>query len=138
MKQRGFTVVEITITIAFLLFAGILFWSQKNNLDVTYRDTQRKTAINAMHYSLEESYFKQNKYYPEEINESNLTTMDATLFTDPDGVKLGQTSQTVDDEEVPVQSNYRYEATNCSEGKCRGYTLRADLQGEEDFVKTNR
>lgn len=138
MRQSGFTVIELVIATAFLVFAGVLFWTQKNNLETTYRDSYRKTSINAMHFSLEESYFKENGHYPAEINESNLTTMDKDLFIDPNGVKLGQISKEVDGEIIPLQSDYRYEPTNCSEGKCKSYTLRADLQGEADFIKTNR
>ncbi len=138
MKQRGFTVIELLVVIAFLIFAGVLVVVQKNNLEVASRDNTRKTAINAMYYSLEESFYKQNGYYPPEINEKNLTTLDSKLFTDPNGVKLGQTTKKVNDEDVPVQSDYRYEPTNCTDSKCKSYTLRADLEGEADYVKTSR
>lgn len=138
MKQRGFTVIELMVVIAFLIFAGVLFVIQKNNLEVAARDDKRKTAINAMYYGLEESFFKQNGYYPAEINEKNLTTLDSALFTDPNGVELGQTTETYNDEEVSVQSDYRYEPTNCSDNKCKSYNLRADLEAEADYVKKNR
>lgn len=138
MKQRGFTVIELMVVIAFLIFAGVLFVIQKNNLEVAARDDKRKTAINAMYYGLEESFFKQNGYYPAEINKKNLTTLDSALFTDPNGVELGQTTETYNDEEVSVQSDYRYEPTNCSDNKCKSYSLRADLEAEADYVKKNR
>lgn len=138
MKQRGFTVIEIVVVIAFLLFAGTLFFVQKNNLEVAHRDSQRKTAINAMYYGLEEAFYKTNGYYPETIDAKNLTTVESSLFTDPNGVKLGQTTLEVDGEETTVQSDYRYEPTNCVDKKCKSYTLRADLEGEADYVKTSR
>ena len=138
MKQRGFTVIELVVVIAFLLFAGILFMVQKNNIQVANRDEQRKTAINAMYYSLEEGFYKKNGYYPTQIDEKNLTTMDAALLTDPNGVKVGQTSETINDETVSVQSDYRYEPTNCADEKCKSYTLRADLEGEADYIKTSK
>jgi len=138
MKQRGFTVIELLIVIAFLIFAGALFFVQKNNLEISTRDDKRKTAINAMYYSLEESFYKQNGYYPMTIDEKNLTTLDKALFTDPSGIKLGQTTQKVDDEEESVQSDYRYEPTNCSDNQCKGYSLRADLEGEADYIKKSR
>lgn len=138
MKQRGFTVIELTVVIAFLLFAAVLFFVQKNNLEVASRDDSRKTAINAIYYSLEESFFKQNGYYPTEVTSKNLTTLDSALFTDPNGIKLGQTTQEVDEEEIAVQSDYRYEPTNCVDGKCKSYTLRADLEAEADYIKKNR
>jgi prepilin-type N-terminal cleavage/methylation domain-containing protein len=137
MKQRGFTVIELVVVIAFLIFAGILFFVQKNNLEVAGRDDKRKTAINAMYYGLEESFYKQNGYYPAEINDKNLTTLDSKLFTDPNGIKLGQTSEKINDEDIPVQSEYRYEPT-CTDSKCKSYTLRADLEAEADYVKKSR
>lgn len=138
MKQRGFTVIELIVVTAFLLFSGVLFFYQKNNLEVANRDKERKIAINAMYYGLEEAFFKQNGYYPEKIDEKNLTTVDTALFTDPGGIKLGQTTQKIDDEDVPVESDYRYESTNCTLSKCKGYTLRADLEAEADYIKKNR
>lgn len=138
MKQRGFTVIELIVVTAFLLFAGILFFNQKNNLEVAGRDKERKIAINAMYYGLEEAFYKQNGYYPEKIDEKNLTTVDVALFTDPNGVKLGQTIQKIDDEDVPVESDYRYESTNCTLAKCKSYTLRADLEAEADYIKKSR
>ncbi|MDB5165694.1 MAG: hypothetical protein JWM00_584 [Candidatus Saccharibacteria bacterium] len=138
MRQRGFTVIELLVVTAFLIFAGVLFFIQKNNLETSARDDKRKTAINAMYYGLEESFFKQNAYYPAELDEKNLTTIDSALFTDPNGVKLGQTIQKVNEVDVPVQSDYRYEPTNCTDGKCKSYSLRADLEAEADYIKKSR
>jgi Tfp pilus assembly protein PilE len=138
MNQRGFTVIEIVVVTAFLLFAGVLFLSQKNNLQAAHRDETRKTAINALYYGLEEAFYKEHKYYPEKIDEKNLTTVEPSLFTDPNGIKLGQITMKVDETEVPVQSDYRYEPTNCVDGKCKSYTLRADLEAEGDYVKKSR
>lgn len=138
MKQRGFTVIELLIVIAFLIFAGVLFFIQKNNLETSVRDDDRKAAINAMYFALEEGFYKQNGYYPTEISGKNLPTIDGALFTDPNGFKLGQTTQKVGDTDIPVQSDYRYEPTNCTDSKCKSYTLRADLEAEADYVKKSR
>ncbi len=138
MKQRGFTVIELVLVAGFLIFAGSLFWIQTNNLQTEQRDEKRKIAINAIYYSLEESYFKANNYYPEYIEDETLTTLDPELLVDQAGIKLGQTVATIEDQEVSVQSEYRYEPTSCVDGKCKAYTLRADLESEDDFVKTNR
>ena len=128
MKNKsGFTVIEVLVLAVFLVGIGILFFTQKAEIQAKNRDSQRKTAINAMHYSLEEVFFKKNSFYPTEINEKNLTSMDPQLFTDPNGVNLGE-----------AKSNYRYEATDCSDGKCKKYTLRAELEKEDDFIKKNR
>ena len=138
MKQRGFTVIELIVVIAFLIFSGVLFMVQKNNIQVANRDEERKTAINAMYFSLEEAFYAKNGYYPTQVDEKNLTTMDEFLLTDPRGIKIGQTTEIINDEAVPVQSDYRYEPTNCADEKCKSYTLRADLEGEADYTKTSK
>ncbi len=126
-QKSGFTILELTIIIVLAGTGLVLFFLQKANLDAMSRDEQRKTAINAMYYSLEESFYPENSYYPETIFEDNLTTMDPNLFTDPFGINLGDES-----------SNYRYEPAGCTEGKCTEYTLRATLEKEEDYIKRSR
>lgn len=139
MRHRtGFTVIELLFVVVIFAAASIIFFVQKNNIEVTARDTQRKTAINAMYLSLEEVYFKKHGSYPRELNKDTLPSVDEALFTDPNGIKLGQTTITVNDTKYPVASNYRYEATNCTEDACKSYTLRTTLENEDDFVKKNR
>lgn len=127
MKQRGFTVIELLVVIVLLISAGVIGWRQFNEVQSIARDDKRRIAINTMYYNLEDIFYKTNKYYPEKISEDNLTSMDASLFTDPDGNKIGTGA-----------SDYRYEPTNCADNRCKGYTLRADLEREADFVKTSR
>lgn len=126
-SKSGFTILELVIVIAVAAFAVVLFFTQKNNVDAMNRDKDRKTAINAMYYALEEGFFAKNGYYPETISEENLTVIDPQLFTDPSGVVLGQPGCT-----------YIYEAADCVDGECKEYTLRAHLEKEEDFIKRNR
>lgn len=126
-KKSGFTVLELVIVIAFVSLALVLFFLQKLNVDAMNRDKDRKTAINAMYYALEEGYFAENGYYPETISEENLTVIDPNLFTDPLGRNLGETG-----------SSYTYEAANCEDGECKEYTLRAVLEKEDDFIRKNR
>jgi type II secretory pathway pseudopilin PulG len=123
-RTSGFTVIEIIFIVLILGTASVLFFVQKNDLAVANRDQQRKTAINAMYYSLEDVFYKANNYYPETISETNLASVDPALFTDPNGVKIGTSS-----------SNYRYDATNCNDNKCQAYTLRSTLENEADYVK---
>jgi hypothetical protein len=92
-----------------------------------HRDEQRKEAINAMYYALEEGFYARNGYYPEEISEKNLTVMDPQLFTDPDGINLGVEG-----------SSYTYEPADCENAKCKEYTLRAVLEKEDSYIKKNR
>lgn len=125
--KRGFTIIELVVVIFFASLLLVLFFLQKLNLDAMHRDEQRKEAINAMYYALEEGFHAKNGYYPEKISEENLTVMDPSLFTDPGGVNLGREGST-----------YSYEAANCSNGKCKEYTLKAQMEKEDTYIKKNR
>lgn len=125
--KKGFTVLEIIIVSIFVLLALILFFIQKSNIDAMDRDEKRKTAINAMYYALEEGFYKDNKYYPETISEENIKIIDPSLWTDPYGVNLGDPA-----------SSYSYEPANCTDGKCKEYILKADLEKEDVYIKHNR
>jgi type II secretory pathway pseudopilin PulG len=126
-RKQGFTIIELSIVIIFAGLLLILFFLQKINTDAMHRDEQRKEAINAMYYALEEGFFTENGYYPESISEENLKVMDPQLFTDPDGINLGIEG-----------SSYTYEPANCENGKCKEYTLRATLEKEDEYIKKNR
>lgn len=125
--RKAFTLLELVVVIAVVALALVLFWTQKANVDAMDRDDQRKTAINAMYYALEEGFYPANGFYPESISESNLKMMDPALFTDPSGINLGEEG-----------CSYYYEPANCEDGKCKEYTLRAELEKEDTYIKKNR
>ena len=127
MRKKGFTVAEIIVVGIFAALVFILFFIQKANVDAMDRDDQRKIAINAMYYALEEGFYAQNGYYPEAISEDVLPVMDPALFTDPLGNNLGVDGST-----------YSYEPANCDNGKCKEYTLKAILEKEDAYIKRNR
>ncbi len=126
-RTSGFTVIEVIFVILILGVASALFFVQKNNAAVMARDDQRKVAINSMYYGLEEVFYKANNYYPSSIDEKVLPSVDPDLFTDPNGIKIGSAG-----------SAYRYEPANCTDNKCKSYTLRTTLENEADFIKTSR
>lgn len=126
-RSAGFTVIELLVIVLILGAASILFFIQKGNVEVAARDGERKTAINAMYYSLEEVFYKANGFYPSSISETNLPSVDPTLFSDPDGDKIGT-----------GESDYRYESINCTDDKCNNYTLRTTLENEADFVRESK
>ena len=126
-KSRGFTVIELVLIIIVLGLASIIFFVQKNNIEVIAQDNIKKTAINSMYYSLEEVFYPANKYYPQTIGSNNLVSVDPVLFTDPKGIKLGTAG-----------SAYTYSPTNCNDNKCKSYTLKTTLTNEADYVKTSR
>lgn len=125
--SSGFTVVELLATIVFVSIIGTLFFELKQTLDVVHRDQDRKVAINAIHYNLEEVVKPSLGGYPRFLNASQLGAVDKAVLKDPSGVMVGEAT-----------SQYRYEPTGCNGGEvCTGYVLRADLEREADFVKTN-
>ncbi|MDB5176667.1 MAG: hypothetical protein JWN75_335 [Candidatus Saccharibacteria bacterium] len=158
-RQSGFTVIELIVVAAVLAIAGILIFIQINNLKVANQDSQRKAAINAMYYGLEEVYYKQHSSYPSSLTSATLPSVDPTIFTDPDGFTLGKEALSEQEMQKLVDSgdtsadvaqrlaainagkqpNYHYDATDCdANGNCKSYTLRADLIGEAQYVKKSR
>lgn len=126
-KVFGLTVIELVVVIIFIAFATAIFLYQKANIEASQRDEDRKTAINAMYYNIEEIFYKKNNYYPESISSDMLKAMSPELFTDPKGATLGDPS-----------SDYRYDAIDCQAEKCKAYKLTARLDKESDYTKANR
>jgi Tfp pilus assembly protein PilE len=125
--SRGFTVVEVIVVALLFGIASIIFFVQKASIETAARDEQRKTAINAIHYGLEEVYFKEVGSYPRTISDTTLRSVDPALLNDTAGIKIGESD-----------SEYRYEAVNCNGNRCQEYTLRTTLENEADYVKTQR
>jgi type II secretory pathway pseudopilin PulG len=126
-SQRGFTVLELIIVIVFLLLAGTVFYVQKRDLEVQSRDSQRKTSINAIYYNLEDVFYATNRAYPEHLTADLLKGLDPAVLKDPEGAAIGEQN-----------SDYSYEPKDCTNGRCKSYTLRANLENEADFVKSSR
>ena len=126
-RERGFTVLELIGTVIFLIAIGTIFWVQKRDLQVASRDSQRKTAINAIYYNLEDVYYPAHKTYPEKLTADQLPGIDPTTLKDPQGVGVGD-----------PKSNYNYAPKDCQNGQCKSYTLSARLEHEADFVKQSR
>lgn len=127
-EKKGFTVIELMVVGAFATLLLVIGFIQKANVEAMDRDDQRKTAINAMYYALEEYYYPKYGYYPEKIDETVLPVIDPQLFTDPLGTNLG-----IDG------SSYSYEVADCnSENHCREYTLRAQLEKEDTYIKKGK
>jgi len=103
----------------------VFFVVQKVDLESTYDDQHRKTAINAMYYSLIEIYHPANGYYPSEITQDTFKAVDPDLFVDPLGVSIFE-----------PDSEYRYQALGCDgEGRCQKFKLTASLEKEADYIK---
>jgi type II secretory pathway pseudopilin PulG len=126
-KQRGFTVLELIVAVVFLVVAGTFFFIQKRDLEVANRDSARKTAINSIYYNLEDIYYAGNAGYPEFLTSDQLKGVDPSILKDPNGKTVGEEG-----------SNYSYTPKDCTNGKCKSYTLTADLENEGDYTKDSR
>lgn len=126
-QSNGFTVIELIFIAVLAGAASIIFFIQKNNIEIAARDGIRKTSINAMYYSLEEVFYPANKYYPQTISSDNLKSVDPALFTDSNDIKIGETG-----------SLYTYEPKDCVDNKCKSYTLKSTLEKEADYTKTSK
>ncbi|PID31702.1 hypothetical protein CR970_04395 [Candidatus Saccharibacteria bacterium] len=128
MKQRGFTTIELLVVLVVLCTGAWLFFSQKASIDASARDSERKVAINAMYYSLEEDFYEKNGFYPSTIDSKILRSIDPALFTDPRGHKPGEGA-----------AEYHYAPIDCSlEGRCKAYRLYADMEREAEYSKDSR
>lgn len=141
-KQAGFTAIELVVSFILLVTLAVFFVIQRNNMETAARDQTRKTAVNAMYYSLTEVYYKQHKYYPQTISRDILPSVDPTLFTDPDGFTLDGNKCTYTDfdnqQSVDGDCNYQYTPSNCDhDGHCQQFKLTADMEAEANFTKTS-
>lgn len=127
MNQRGFTVIELLALVLLLTIVGVVFWTQKTNIETAARDDARKTSINAVYYGLEEVYYPAKKNYPKALSTSTVTSIDPALLKDPRGKEIGVSD-----------SDYRYEGKECTDDTCKSYSLRTLLENEADYVKDSR
>lgn len=125
--SSGFTVVELLVLVIFLTVLGTVVFDRYQSIQMVHRDKDRKIAINAMYYNLEEVVWPETNGYPRTLRATQLRAMNKSLLVDPQGKIVGESD-----------SDYRYEPTNCNGGDvCGGYTLRSNLELEADFIKTS-
>jgi hypothetical protein len=83
--------------------------------------------MNAIYYNLEDVYYTANKAYPQKLTADQLKGLDPSLLKDPEGVAVGEQN-----------SDYSYDPKDCTDGKCKSYTLHANLEHEADYLKASR
>lgn len=127
-RTSGFTVIELLVAIFILSVGAILFFNGQSGARAAAKDTERKTAVNAIYYSLEEVYHKTNGYYPQTVSAKLLPSVDPGLFKDPAGLEINAHGSTL-----------HYQGLDCSvDGHCKAYRLSANLEHEADYVKNSR
>lgn len=122
--NKGFTILELIVAIILTLTAATIFYVQKQTLNSEHRDASRKIAVNTMAANLEEVIYPKLNGYPETLDLAAFTAMDASMLIDPSGAKIGEQN-----------SEYRYTPTDCTNGICKHFILRADLEREADYEK---
>lgn len=124
-RVQGFTVTEIIVAILIATTGAILFFSGQSTMQSAERDTTRKTAVNAMYYALENSFYQAHAYYPQQIDSKTLPMIDPNLFKDPNGIAINKTGSTL-----------HYESFGCNnDGQCKSYRLEANLEREATYTK---
>lgn len=125
-KEQGFTVIELVIFFVILVVLGAFFWIQKVELESSFDDQLRKTAINSIYYNLTEIYYPEKGYYPSQLNPDELTAVNPGIFIDPYGLTFGETG-----------SDYSYEGINCnSEDRCQDFNLTSEMEKEATYTRT--
>ncbi|MDR2523996.1 MAG: hypothetical protein LBC95_00430 [Candidatus Nomurabacteria bacterium] len=126
-KEMGFTVIEVIIFFVVMVVLAVFFILQKSDLQLSYDDQTRKTAINSMFYSLTEIYHPEHGYYPSNVNPDTFKAVAPELLSDTWDVAIGDS-----------ESEYRYEGLDCNgEGKCQKFKLTASLDKEAEYTKTS-
>jgi type II secretory pathway pseudopilin PulG len=125
--ENGFTVIEVLIFFAILATLAIFFVLQKNDIDSSYADRDRKAAINMIYYNLTEIYQPAHGYYPDQITIDSLSGVDPTVITDLYGYTIGD-----------PESSYSYEGLDCnSQGECKDFKLTTTLDKEPTYEKSS-
>lgn len=135
-KSPGFTIIELLVVV--VLFSSMcgIFLYQKNDIEAAGRDDRRKADINTLYHNLEKIYYSEKKSYPDTLSVKTLPAVQPDTFKDPAGIAVNELQ--VDDLlGLSTRSTYTYEPTNCKNNQCTGYTLRADLEKEADYVRTS-
>lgn len=114
----------MTATAAVAVF--FLLLGQWQNAEASRRDSSRKVAINTIHYYLREVYYQENKAYPAILTAQDLKAINEELIKDPAGRPIGA-----------HDSDLRYTASKCAVNDCQHYELRASLEKEDDFIRSN-
>lgn len=120
-RDQGFTIIELLFALTLTIIVGTLILVQKNDIDASHRDRQRKTAVNAIYYGLKEGYYPTKKNYPTSIDGKTLPYI------------LPESFKTVGDDVYKV----RYIGLDCKDGSCQRFELKVKLEKEAEYIKSS-
>ncbi|MCB9822043.1 type II secretion system protein [Candidatus Nomurabacteria bacterium] len=122
-NQSGFTIIELLVFITVVLAITIIAASNIRDLRANNRDQESKIDINATAYQLE-VFHEKNNYYPEKIEAKIIPGLEEKSIKDRNNLTISEPG-----------SSYTYKPSGCSEGKCKNFELKANLEKEAPFVK---
>ncbi len=134
-KSAGFTIIELFVVVVLFLSMCGLFLYQKSTIEAVARDDRRKADINTLYHNLEKVYFTEHKAYPDALNSKTLPGVQPDTFKDPDGIAVNELRIENELLGLTQYSSYTYEPTGCKNNQCKGYTLRATLEKEADYIR---
>ncbi|MDO8335917.1 MAG: type II secretion system protein [Candidatus Saccharibacteria bacterium] len=121
-RTSGFTVIELISAVVLVFLVGTLVLIQKNNIDASSRDQQRKTFTNSIYYGLKNGYFTQKGSYPASIDKATLPYVDPKSFdlvgSDP-------------------KYTLHYKGLDCDGNSCKGFEIRINLEKEAVYKKSS-
>ena len=135
-KHSGFNIIELLVVFVVLTTAGLLFINQKNSLEATARDRERKEDVNTLYHNLTKIYYKKNQAYPDTLDSESLPAVPTEAFKDPRGIVVNKKAE-ISLNLTRRDSDYIYKPTGCDQetNECQGFTLKATLENETDFIK---
>lgn len=125
-KQNGFSFATGIIGLTIILIVTVVGWTEYSLWQARQADTHDKTSMNGLYAYLEKVYFPQKQTYPSIITADMLKTLSEKQQVDSEGNMLGSQA-----------SSIRYEPSDCLNGACKNYELRALLRNEPAFTKQN-
>lgn len=122
LDNNGYTALELLVVLAVFSVLGILFSYLLRQNAADARDVQRKRDVSAIYFSLEAN--KKDGLYPETITQEKLTGIDPEALVDTKNIELGQ-----------PEAEYRYYPADCTNGLCKSYEIKVNLEKEAEFIK---
>lgn len=110
--------------LALLLGSGFFAYSQWQYFELKEQNADRRQALNAAHHYLQEIHYPKNESYPSSLPPELLDQIANSTWLEERHAKI------MSDRKI-----FRYEPAGCNAGACQTYTLRADLEEAEDYIR---
>ena len=122
LDNKGYTAVELlAVILVFSVLSGLFVYVLRQNA-ADSRDLERKRDLSAIYFSLESN--KTDAGYPQQPAQKNLKGLDPEALADPTKKSLGAPG-----------AEYRYFPADCTNGFCKTYELKVNLEKEAEFTK---